>query len=131
MVVRAGSVAALAPGAVLELDLNEDAVRLSFEDGPIDFTRIAVVDAGGRCVIPGFVDSHTHLVFAGSREDEFAMRSGGATYAEIARSGGGILSTVRSVREADVERLVNVPAAEVLAAWPKSLPSRAPARDLS
>lgn len=63
------------------------------------------IDCDGRAVIPGFVDAHTHLVFAGDRADEFARRLAGATYAEIAASGGGIVSTVRATREASEERL--------------------------
>jgi len=59
-----------------------------------------VVDAGGRIVLPGFVDAHTHPVFAGNRADEFEERAAGATYAEIAARGGGIRSTVRLTREA-------------------------------
>jgi imidazolonepropionase len=55
-------------------------------------------DLGRRWVTPGLVDCHTHLVYAGCRADEFAMRLGGATYEEIARSGGGINSTVRATR---------------------------------
>ncbi len=62
-------------------------------------------DCAGKVVIPGFVDSHTHLVFGGSREDEFAMRSAGATYQEIAEKGGGILSTVTKTREASKKDL--------------------------
>lgn len=61
---------------------------------------VTVIDASGKTATPGFVDSHTHLVFAGSREDEFAMRSEGKTYRQIAEQGGGILSTVRATREA-------------------------------
>ena len=59
-----------------------------------------IVDAGGRIVLPGFVDAHTHPVFAGNRAAEFERRVEGATYAEIAASGGGIRSTVRLTREA-------------------------------
>jgi imidazolonepropionase len=59
-----------------------------------------VLDCIDKVVMPGFVDPHTHLLFAGSREDEFAMRNTGATYRQIAESGGGILSTVASVRDA-------------------------------
>jgi imidazolonepropionase len=58
------------------------------------------VDAGGRVVCPGFVDAHTHLVFAGNRADEFELRCTGTTYQEIARQGGGIRSTVRRTRAA-------------------------------
>jgi len=53
------------------------------------------LDGGGRWATPGLVDCHTHLVFAGSRADEFERRLEGDTYEEIARAGGGILSTVR------------------------------------
>jgi imidazolonepropionase len=64
------------------------------------------VDLHGRLVLPGFVDCHTHLVWAGDRADEFAARRAGAGYAEIARAGGGILSTVRAVRAASEDTLV-------------------------
>ena len=64
-----------------------------------------ILDCSGRVVMPGFVDSHTHAVFAGSREDEFAMRSEGATYREIGERGGGILNTVSSVRRASKKDL--------------------------
>jgi len=64
------------------------------------------LDAGGRVVLPGFVDSHTHLCFAGSREQEFARRIAGATYQEIAAAGGGILATVAATRRASVDELV-------------------------
>src|SRR4051794_28688411 len=54
-----------------------------------------VIDARGKVVLPGFVDAHAHPVFAGNRVDEFEMRTQGATYEQIAESGGGIRSTVR------------------------------------
>ncbi|SMC25036.1 imidazolonepropionase [Desulfacinum hydrothermale DSM 13146] len=63
------------------------------------------VDLEGRCVIPGWVDPHTHLCFAVPREREFSLRLQGVEYLEILRRGGGILSTVRSVRETDEETL--------------------------
>jgi imidazolonepropionase len=65
-----------------------------------------IVDAGGRIVLPGFVDAHTHPVFAGTRADEFEERMQGATYAEIAARGGGIRSTVRRTREASEAELL-------------------------
>lgn len=69
-------------------------------------TAAQTVDAGGRAVVPGFVDPHTHLVFAGDRVDEFEMRLQGATYQEILEQGGGILSTVRRTRAASLDELV-------------------------
>ncbi len=65
-----------------------------------------VVDAGGRVVLPGFVDAHTHPVFAGTRVDEFEQRAGGMTYQEIAARGGGIQSTVRATRAAASDDLI-------------------------
>jgi imidazolonepropionase len=62
-------------------------------------------DASGMVVMPGFVDSHTHMVFAGDRAAEFGLRSRGATYQEIAEGGGGILNTVRQVRSATKKEL--------------------------
>ena len=65
-----------------------------------------IVDAGGRVVLPGFVDAHTHLVFAGNRLDDFERRARGETYEQIAKAGGGIWSTVKKMRAAnDVDLL--------------------------
>jgi imidazolonepropionase len=75
------------------------AVRLT------DATR--VVDGRGHSLVPGFVDAHTHVVFAGDRREELRRRLGGATYAEIAAAGGGILSTVRATRAASEAELAD------------------------
>ena len=64
------------------------------------------LDARGKLAIPAFVDGHTHPVFHGTREDEFEMRTKGATYVEISEAGGGILSSVRGVRGASKELLL-------------------------
>ena len=66
----------------------------------------SVIDAGGRLVMPGFVDAHTHPVFAGNRAAEFEQRTEGASYAEIAAAGGGIRSTVRQTRAATEDQLL-------------------------
>jgi imidazolonepropionase len=66
----------------------------------------AVVDAQGRCVTPGFVDAHTHLVFAGNRAARIRQRIAGASYQQIAAAGGGILSTVKATRAASEDDLL-------------------------
>jgi imidazolonepropionase len=65
-----------------------------------------VIDASGRVVLPGFVDAHAHPIFAGDRVDEFERRTQGATYEQIAESGGGIRSTVRKTRAASEDELL-------------------------
>ncbi len=74
-------------------------------DLPDAYAGMERVDAGGRLVIPGLVDSHTHLAFGGWRADEFEQRSRGASYADIARAGGGIRSTMRQTRAATEDEL--------------------------
>ncbi len=65
-------------------------------------------DCQGKVVLPGFVDCHTHLIFAGSRANEFEMRSRGASYAEIMRAGGGIRSTMLATRAASKQELIDL-----------------------
>ncbi|MBM3306712.1 MAG: imidazolonepropionase [Candidatus Eisenbacteria bacterium] len=80
----------------------EREVLAAFREG----RRTVVLDARGALVTPGLVDPHTHAVFAGTREAEFAMRTEGRTYEEIAAAGGGIRSSVRALRAAGEEELV-------------------------
>jgi imidazolonepropionase len=77
-----------------------DEVSLSFEGQEIDAT--------GKVVMPGLIDSHTHIVFGGSRENEFEQRLRGLSYLEIAERGGGILSTVEATRKASFEELFSL-----------------------
>lgn len=101
-----GELAIVAPGAMLVRDGLIERVGTSAEiEASID-ANTTVVDAGGRVLLPGFVDAHTHPVFAGTRVDEFEERSRGATYQEIAARGGGIQSTVNRTRAASVAELV-------------------------
>jgi imidazolonepropionase len=82
-------------------------------------TQTQVADGHGCSLVPGFVDPHTHVVFAGDRRDELRRRLGGASYAEIAAAGGGILSTVQATRQAsdgDLATATAVRLAEMLAA---------------
>ena len=68
--------------------------------------RRAGVDCEGRWITPALIDCHTHLVYGGDRAHEFELRLAGATYEEIAREGGGILSTVRATRAATEDELM-------------------------
>ncbi len=70
-----------------------------------DTSGTTVIDASGKFVFPSYVDSHTHLVFAASREDEFIMKIKGATYAEIAAKGGGILNSAKKLQALSEEEL--------------------------
>lgn len=83
-------------------------------EAPAELADAEVFDAGGRCVVPGLIDCHTHLCFGGWRGDEFAARLEGASYQDIQAAGGGINSTVKATRESDIETLKNK-AGEVLA----------------
>lgn len=78
---------------------------------PAEYADQDALDCGGRLVVPGLVDCHTHLCFGGWRGDEFALRLAGANYQEIAAAGGGILSTVRATRGASREKLEDKAAA--------------------
>ncbi|MEQ3697321.1 MAG: imidazolonepropionase [Pseudomonadales bacterium] len=71
----------------------------------IDGSATEIIDAAGQWLLPGLVDCHTHLVFAGNRADEFARRARGESYEQVAAAGGGILSTVKATREASEDEL--------------------------
>lgn len=100
--------------AMRELTVHEKSVlvirdgRFAFigRESDIDFPIDEDIDARGATAVPGFVDSHTHIPFAGLRESEFNRRLRGETYEQIAASGGGIVSTVRATRAASEDELV-------------------------
>jgi imidazolonepropionase len=92
-----GRIAAVGPRAAVEAELDADGLPLG---------RFARIDAGGGSVTPGLVDPHTHLLFAGSREDELVLRQSGASYLDILAAGGGILSTVAATRAATETELL-------------------------
>ena len=77
-----------------------------FDDIVAKFESDQTIDAGGRVVCPGFVDPHTHIVYAGDRLNEFELKIKGADYLEILANGGGIISTVNQTRAASLEELV-------------------------
>ena len=101
-------VSAIPNGVVASLDGRIVFVgsEAAFDAGVRTTPDAVVVDAGGGTVLPGFVDPHTHVVYAGDRREELRRRLAGATYAEIAAAGGGILGTVRATREASEDALV-------------------------
>jgi len=91
--IENGIIQAISPAGQLQAQMNYQ-------------TR--VVDVSGKTLLPGFIDSHTHLVFGGRREQEFAQRCAGATYEEIAQQGGGIMSTVRATRQMSKQELLHL-----------------------
>jgi imidazolonepropionase len=95
LVARDGVITFAGPEAELAAHMSD-----ARSDGEIE-----ELDAAGAAVIPGFVDSHTHLVWLGDRSDEYAMRAAGKTYEEIAAAGGGIRATVRATAAGSVEEL--------------------------
>src|SRR5579864_3987654 len=74
---------------------------------PAGWDAINQLDLDGRWITPGLIDCHTHLVYAGDRGHEFELRLAGASYEDIARAGGGILSTVKATRAASADDLVS------------------------
>ncbi|HOE91687.1 MAG TPA: imidazolonepropionase, partial [Candidatus Cloacimonadota bacterium] len=77
----------------------------SLQDLMNKYEATQTIDASNYVVMPGFVDPHTHPVFVNTRENEFEMRIMGKSYVEISQSGGGILSSIKAVREASEEEL--------------------------
>lgn len=100
-----GAVQVLA-GHGLAIDGGEVVAVAPDADLRARFTARHVIDAAGGTLVPGLIDAHTHPVFATTREDEFELRTRGASYLEIKAAGGGILNTVRGVRGASEEELI-------------------------
>ncbi|HEX7391642.1 MAG TPA: imidazolonepropionase [Thermoplasmata archaeon] len=97
-IIRDGAVA-IAGGAIADIGRTESILREH------DASGVEKIDAQGRVVMPGFVDPHTHLVYAGSREFELEMKAKGKSYLDILGEGGGILRTVRDTRSASPHEL--------------------------
>jgi imidazolonepropionase len=122
--VRPASIKKVAGSAMAELPVLPNAYLVvtkgvitsfgSMETFPSDLQSEQQMDCTGRFVFPSFVDSHTHLVFAASREEEFVMKIKGATYQEIAAAGGGILNSARKLQALSEEELFE---RSVVRAW--------------
>src|SRR5262245_19599198 len=100
--IRDGAVAWNDEGLIIASGSTQEVRRMI--GGRLETT---VINGRGRSLVPGFVDAHTHVVFAGDRRAELGRRLAGATYSEIAAAGGGILSTVSATRAASEARLVD------------------------
>lgn len=94
-----GGAVAVSGGKIVEVGASSDL--------PMRYDAAREINAGGNAVVPGFVDPHTHLAWVGDRAAEFEQRIAGATYMEIMAAGGGINSTVRKVRAASVQQLMD------------------------
>ena len=92
-------------GTIRSVGKTNDILR-GFNEKETDICEFNVIDAAGKAVLPGFVDSHTHFVFAGYRAEEFSWRLRGDSYMDILEKGGGILSSVKATRAATKETLI-------------------------
>jgi len=92
-------------GIIEAVGKTEDVLN-GFDDADLNIAKFDIIDAAGKAVLPGFVDSHTHFVFSGYRADEFSWRLRGDSYMEIMKRGGGILNTVKATRAAKKEELI-------------------------
>ncbi|TMX66116.1 imidazolonepropionase [Vibrio rotiferianus] len=99
--IRSGKIVALSTTA-----RGEDSAETESILNPDHYEQ--TIDLQGKLLLPGLIDCHTHLVYAGNRANEFEMRLHGVPYEEIAKQGGGILSTVRATREASEEQLIEL-----------------------
>ena len=95
--IENGLISAFGPMSALQADLANNTAMNQIDDA---------IDAAGRLLTPALIDCHTHVVYGGHRALEFEMRLKGASYAEVAKAGGGIVSTVSATRSQSVEQLV-------------------------
>lgn len=97
-IIKNGAVA-VKDGVITHVGDTDELLRI------LDRSEYQVIDCSGKCIMPGFIDAHTHLVFGGYRAEEFSWRLSGASYMEIMEKGGGIVNTVRATQQASKEEL--------------------------
>ncbi len=95
-------------GVIAWIGLDADVSSLFLQSGDTDNNQIRLMNAQGAVVTPGFVDSHTHLVFAGNRAEEFHLRRNGVSYGKLLAEGRGILTTMNATRAADTQTLLDL-----------------------
>src|SRR6266852_6404209 len=100
-------------GTIVWIGPDDDAEPMFYHDTGSPQDGITIVDAQGAVVTPGFVDSHTHLVFAGDRAEEFHLRRSGVGYGELLAEGRGILTTMNATRHADTNLLLELAKARI------------------
>jgi imidazolonepropionase len=100
-------------GTIVWIGPDDDAEPMFYHDTGSPQDGITIVDAQGTVVTPGLVDSHTHLVFAGDRSEEFYLRRSGVSYAELLAQGRGILTTVNATRQASTDTLMELAGARL------------------
>lgn len=100
-IINNGAVA-IRDGKIIDVSKTENLMK------KFDLKDTIIIDAKDKVVLPGFVDCHTHTIFAGSREDEFVMKLQGMSYLDILKKGGGILKTVRETRRTDKKNLYDL-----------------------
>ncbi len=93
-------------GIIVWIGSDNDTTPLFLQDASADADGITLIDAQGAVITPGFVDSHTHLVFAGDRAEEFHLRRNGLSYGELLAQGRGILTTMNATRTTDTQTLL-------------------------
>ncbi len=99
---------AVQEGIIVWIGNNADVPSLFLQNNSTDTNEITVIDAQGVVITPGFVDSHTHLVFAGNRAEEFHLRRSGVSYGKLLAEGRGILTTMNATRAADTHTLLTL-----------------------
>src|SRR5579884_1475807 len=95
-------------GIIVWIGPDDDTQPKFLQPAPVNTDGITIVDAQGAVITPGLVDSHTHLVFAGDRAEEFHLRRAGVSYGELLAQGRGILTTMKATRGADTETLTEL-----------------------
>src|SRR5215472_18679997 len=95
-------------GVIVWIGPDDDAEPMFQSNSAASADGITIIDAQGTVVTPGLVDSHTHLVFAGDRAEEFHLRRAGVSYGELLAQGRGILTTVNATRSTSAEKLTEL-----------------------